>query len=172
MKKIILTTALSIFVTASVAQAVPTTWTDSYDWNPDQYVGWWQTEAFYLDLGNDGYVDGMEIDDYTLTVNLYDDGGSWDSGETGTITTFGGVTSFSMGSNAQGWGFGGELDIEDDGTLNVWVTSAWGDFYLDSASLVASGDDGTSAVPEPTTMLLFGTGLLGLVGYGRKKRQK
>jgi hypothetical protein len=172
MKKIILTTALSIFITASVAQAVPTTWTDSIDWNPDTYVSWWATETFFLDLGNDGYVAGMEIDDYTLTVNLYDDGGRRDFGETGVITTLGGITSFSMGSNTQGWGFLGELDIEDDGTLNVAVTSFWGDFYLDSASLVANGDDGTAPVPEPTTMLLFGTGLLGLVGYSRKKRQK
>jgi len=35
-----------------------------------------------------------------------------------------------------------------------------------------SGGNGASAVPEPATLILLGSGLVGLAGYGRKKFKK
>lgn len=37
------------------------------------------------------------------------------------------------------------------------------------ATLESSQDKGPASVPEPATILLFGSGLVGLVGIGRKK---
>lgn len=44
-------------------------------------------------------------------------------------------------------------------------------FELAEASITTQNSQGSNAVPEPTTMLLFGTGIAGLAAVGRRKRQ-
>lgn len=48
-----------------------------------------------------------------------------------------------------------------------------GALFADAAniSMNATGEFTTSPVPEPATMLLFGTGLIGLVGVARRKKK-
>jgi len=43
---------------------------------------------------------------------------------------------------------------------------------IDEGVYVGSSGTWTAPVPEPSTMLLLGSGLLGLLGYGRKKFKK
>jgi len=46
----------------------------------------------------------------------------------------------------------------------IYSANGPAEFYADNASV--------DPVPEPTTMLLLGSGLIGLAGYGRKKLLK
>ncbi len=79
--------------------------------------------------------------------------------------------TFDNGSETYTGNLLGTLDIWHDGTLNVCVSSDFGDFYLDSSTLTVNGDDGTAPVPEPATLMLLGSGLIGLAGFRRKMKK-
>ncbi|MDY6838702.1 MAG: PEP-CTERM sorting domain-containing protein [Thermodesulfobacteriota bacterium] len=67
-----------------------------------------------------------------------------------------------------------ELTLSDDGIVNAMLEAKGGNFYFESAKLVVEATQcPESPVPEPASMLLMGTGLIGLAGLlGRKKLRK
>jgi len=74
---------------------------------------------------------------------------------------------FSLTYDDIGASIAGLVQINLLGTLDVTITSVSGDFYFGQSVLTAHGIDG-APVPEPTTMLLLASGLVGLAGFRRK----
>ena len=99
----------------------------------------------------------------TLSVSLFDDE------RDGLFTR-----EYALGWG-EGWEFAiGEVDTGlytysingkylEDGSYSLGILGLGGDFYVQCSTLEVT------PAPEPATMLLLGSGLLGLAGAGRKK---
>ncbi len=108
-------------------------------------------DTFSLDNQDDGWF-GVEDESWALNAGTY-----W--------------VAFEPGS-----GFDGYMKSDVPNPLDFYAVGAAGGHYYTLQSypfgIKINGDAGQQPVPEPATMLLFGTGLAGLAGLRRRQGKK
>jgi hypothetical protein len=183
----ILLVSLAFFFSFSgIVAAAPFTWVDEIDWDPNIYIhdgsGFGELYdgfGYYHNIADDGFQSSWmggddTISSFSLEISLLDEkDGTKYSFESADIYApfFDGSYNFTLNSDTFGGTIAGWVDLMHDGTLNVFIEPTAGDFLADWSKLTVDGDDGTAPapVPEPATMLLLGSGLVGLAGASRKK---
>ena len=190
LKKVLIGLAFLLMTTQAHAIAVSDVQLGGND--ADSFITWYQSEGNQLEAmgltalfnkdsssGNSGYVyavvDGVKYGINVSILSKKPDAGTWDFTWEGNTTdlTFDLYVHLKSSNENVAYLFKDVLLTASGGGYNdnAWIISFangnenWFDVYM-----VPAGTPPPPPVPEPTTMLLFGTGLLGLAAVSRRKR--
>ncbi|MBW2107584.1 MAG: PEP-CTERM sorting domain-containing protein [Deltaproteobacteria bacterium] len=158
------------------AWAIPVTYSDLVLMFPPAYVSEGESTTWQHDINDDGFNPSADtLSSVRLTLLLSDDldvsMACWWSHELeyGSLTV--GSETYDLGEIDFGLyrvSLSAFVQLQDQGLLDVTLSSTGGDFYFWGSQLTARAEQ-VAPVPEPQTMLLLGCGLIGLAGLGRKR---
>jgi hypothetical protein len=180
MKKILaLSVLFGMFLFVGFAYAVPYTWNDVYETN-FHFTDETTTLLYHHIITDSGFNVGNDfVWSYNLSIGFNNDSNSGE-GEVfinlpGFITD-GSFDIINYTNIERGFSLAGLIQLNTTGTLSVSLTWLSGDFYFGDSTLSAFGWESNpltttnpSAAPEPTTLLLLGSGLIGIGLLGRKR---
>ncbi len=177
MKKIIILLSLFLLGAASAGSAAAISYTDTHEEN--KFLRGWALDTaewdFDITSGDDGFKPlTRQITSASVSLNLKDDAGC-DFREFAFLSV--GMNNFlwEVDSGDASFQINSLMTLNNTGRIHASLTAVFGDFYFDSAILTAIGEAvdvvaaAASPIPEPTAMLLFGTGIVGLSFATRRR---